>query len=140
MNFGDLFLYLAICLIVTFIIILITRELWCWYLKINARKTLLEEQNALLKKILANLENSNSEQKLQKSPASNESSPSKEMIVAQSVVLRKEANYDSGSLTKLYEDDIVVLNKINNEWSLVTTKKGESGWCYSSCLKPANNN
>lgn len=43
---------IVVIILVVILILFITRELWCWYYKINKQCSLLEEQNALLNKLL----------------------------------------------------------------------------------------
>jgi len=40
-------------LVVGIILFIILREFFCWYYKINAMKTIMEEQRDLLKKLVA---------------------------------------------------------------------------------------
>jgi len=49
---------IALALIVTILVILICRELVCWYYKINKIVVLMEDQNELLRKLLANKDGS----------------------------------------------------------------------------------
>ena len=47
-------------LVVGIILFIILREFFCWYYKINAMKTIMEEQRDLLKKLVAKEEKGNS--------------------------------------------------------------------------------
>jgi hypothetical protein len=55
MNYGNVFSYLIIALIVIVGLFLLLREFWCWYWKINKKINLIEEQNEMLKTINNNL-------------------------------------------------------------------------------------
>jgi len=44
------YIFWGIIILIT--IFIITREFWCWYLKINKRIELMEEQNNLLKELI----------------------------------------------------------------------------------------
>jgi hypothetical protein len=48
-------LTVLIILAILIVVFLILREVTCWYLKINERVSLLDEQNSVLKEILSNL-------------------------------------------------------------------------------------
>lgn len=52
----EAFIGFIVSLLIIFFIFLAMRWFNCWYWKINERTKLLEEQNALLKCILANLD------------------------------------------------------------------------------------
>ena len=49
---GNIAVIIVICVVVGIILFFITRELWCWYYKINRRCNLLEEQNGLLRQLI----------------------------------------------------------------------------------------
>lgn len=56
---AESFVYIGafvILLLIAFGIFLLLREFNCWYYKINARLKLMEEQNAQLNKVIAQLE------------------------------------------------------------------------------------
>jgi hypothetical protein len=47
-------LIIAGSIAIALVLMLVLRELWCWYWKINRKLALMEEQNELLRKIHGN--------------------------------------------------------------------------------------
>ena len=48
---NEMFSALLVITLIWLIIFFVTRELWCWYFKINERRTLQHETNELLAKL-----------------------------------------------------------------------------------------
>lgn len=55
MSNTEFYMFVAMIVAICFVIFLILRVFFCWYWKINRRVDLLENQNALLEEILAQL-------------------------------------------------------------------------------------
>lgn len=49
---SNIALIVIICVVAAILLFFITRELWCWYYKINKRCTLLEQQNGLMRQLI----------------------------------------------------------------------------------------
>ena len=122
-----------------FILFLICRELFCWYLKTNRIVVLIEEQNSLLKGLLG-----------QKSTNATPFSPTHKihfhedmidkLVSDNSIKMRSEPNKNGSVLLGLKNGtDIEVIEKVedqdNDTWVLVKIKGNITGWCNEMFIK-----
>ena len=136
MDFMDA---IIVTLIIAFAVLLICRELMCWYFKINKLVELMEEQNNLLKRQLGISSTSN--------VLLTEFIPThrvKLLTTTDGLGLRKkpDPNIDpffripnTTEVQHINTGDDVKLNDIKAPWFEIRTKDGICGWCFSGSLE-----
>jgi len=135
---GLPFFTIIIVAIVSFGILLVLREFFCWYWKINQIDSHLEKQGEILSQILKYIEREEYSKVKTRFPEATH-------IAAESVKLRAEPDFSLPPIEVLEKGTPVVFIKEgavieypNYEpapWFYVKAGNGIQGWCFSGLLR-----
>ncbi|MCL2879858.1 MAG: SH3 domain-containing protein [Treponema sp.] len=107
------------------LIIILIREVICWYFKLNTIVDLLIEQNLLLKKIAGVDQAENKEHVF--------------LTIYKDVPLKAGASSDTETVAEMKEGDVVeYISETKDKWTRVKTSDGRIGYCLPKYLVVEN--